>query len=329
VKTLAVALMTSLVAMGGCASVPVPSPSPARSPDQTSPTPVPTPLESLPTPALEPLAHLVVEGLGFDYPSEWQAGHYEINSRIQAVVAFVGTAGSEISCQQDPMSGGCVWDWHIEPGTVSVEVIRAVGGPRGRPFEMEPPPGFTAVTVGGLPALAGPAQLNILADLALSWTVSMPLSPWDTYGIVALAREPGIEAMERQIDALIASVRFEPPVPALPTGQARDAAVATALDSLVANDPSFDCFPRMIKASQDAVIRAIPHYAPMRKDLPATCSTNVEETPLGLWRLILTIAWDSARDRRAGSITTLVWVDGLGGLHGSESGPHDDPPYWP
>jgi hypothetical protein len=314
---------------GACTSPEQPSPSPAaREAPSQSPTVSPVSVE--PTLQSEgPLAHFSAEGIEFDYPGDWQVRPQDAMLRFGQVIAFVGTASSTYACAHELGPGGCTANWHLEPGSVSVE-LTTNRTPWGGPIrEHDLPTGSTAVTIGGLPAFMSTHWEVPDADLTLSWTLSVPRDPLGTYGITAAARAPVTEALRQQLDALISSVRFEPPIVELPMGDTRDGAVARALETLSATDDSFECFPRMVGASAEATIRAIPFYSGLRRDLPVICSTNVEETPIGLWRVLLTVAWKADHDRSAGSITTIEWVDDSGGLHGGESGPHDSPPYWP
>lgn len=276
------------------------------------------------------LAHYTAHGISFDYPAHWRLLEQDLHTRTSTVVAFVGTAPAQSGCLTTGNMTTCGTDWRLQPGTVSVRLTLEGGGPVQDPvFERPLGDGAQRLEIDGLPAIFARGEKVANADISLRWTLSMPESMHDSYGLTAAIRGPGVDEMFAQLQDLVSSIRYDPPVTRLEDGPARDAAVARALNTLAASDPSFECFPRVAGESRQAVIREVPFHAPLRRPLPVRCSTDVEATPLAMWRLTLTIAWDAADDRQAGMIITRVWVTAHGEPGTSEGEGSDTLPYWP
>jgi hypothetical protein len=282
------------------------------------------------SPSTSGLAHYSDNGISFDYPASWQLRPENVLLRTGPVFAFIGTAPSQMSCGSSTEFGNCTVGWNLQPGTVSVELVSEESPPLPEPlYELPIQSGSTHVAVGGLPAIMTTAGFGSGGDMEISWAVTTPGSPDSAYGFMVAAMDPGTHQARQQVEALIASVQFVPPVEPLPSGAERDAAIARALTTLAAHDQSFVCFPTTIGQSADAVIQYFPAFSKLRKPVPVRCSTDVEETPIDLWRLTLTISWDAAKDRTAGTNVTHVWVDPTGEPGLAYGGGPDSPPYWP
>ena len=179
------------------------------------------------------------------------------------------------------------------------------------------------VTVGGLPA--------ILQDsgATLDWTLSVPGDIESRYLIHAEIKGPGEDGMRAQVEALVASITYDPPVPVLnPADGPRIAAIGLAQAS--ANDSSLACFPSVPGATATATIQQFPMYSALRKPLPVTCTTAIEPVAIGLWKMTLTESWTAAADRSAGSLTTTIWLAPDGTPGETQGGPApSEMPYWP
>lgn len=322
------------VCLLGCSTAISPSPpSDVSTPLTSSPPPLPSSSAAAPrstvgasTPGL---AHYSDNGVAFDYPATWQLQPLNVLLRTGPVLALLGTAPSQMSCGQS-VGPDCSLKWNLQPGTVSVELAAAESPPRDEPLYAVPVgSGSTHITVGGLPAVVTTSGFGSVGDAEKSWLITIPGSPDSALSFSATAMNPGSDQALIQVDALIASLQYVPAIEPLATGSARDAALASAIETLVAHDASFSCFPTTMDQTADAVVQQFPGYSKLRKPVPVHCSTTVEATPIDAWRLKLTIAWDVAKDRKAGSLVNYVWVDHTGqpGLEQGIGG--DSPPYWP
>ena len=326
------ASVLGVIVLAGCSSAPSPSSATTLVPTASPSAPAasdPAASAALAS-ASSSLAHYSDNGISFDYPASWQLRPENVLLRTGTVFAFVGTAPSVASCSGESRGPGCSVDWKLQPGTVSVEFASQESPPLDQPlYELPLESGSTRLSVGGLPAIKSTAGFGSGADVEMSWALSIPGSPDSTYGLMAAAKNPGAEQALEQVDALIASVQFVPPVEPLPTGATQDAAIARAVMALAAHDQSFSCFPTTIGQTADAVIQYFPAYSKLRKPVPVRCSIAVEETPIDMWRMELTISWDAAKDRTAGTNVDYVWVDATGEPGLETGGGTDAPPYWP
>jgi hypothetical protein len=165
-------------------------------------------------------------GLAFAYPAAWHEFHYVMTSSFSNQIAYLATVDIPEPCTTtvDPSftTTQCANRYQLTPGTLVVSI--SGGGSPGFDMTASRPAGSTALTIGGLPAyletISTPA-----ADQELRWTLSSSGLVDNFYSLDAQMRGPGIEAMRAQLEALIASVRYDPPVVPLPTGSATAADV--------------------------------------------------------------------------------------------------------
>ncbi len=322
------------VSLLGCSGAISPSPAsrlstPIPSPSTTPPNTSASASPSIPGTSTPSMAHYSDNGIAFDYPATWQLQPLNVLLRTGPVLALLGTAPSQMSCGQS-VGPDCSLRWNLAPGTVSVELAAAESPPMDEPLYAQPVnSGSMHITVGGLPAVVATSGFGSGGDAERSWLISIPGSPDSALRFNATAMNPGADQTLEQVDALIASLNYVPAIEPLPTGSARDAALASAMETIAAHDASFSCFPTTMDQTADAVVQQFPGYSKLRKPVPVHCSTTVEETPIDAWRLKLTIAWDAAKDRKAGSLVNYLWVDhdGQPGLEQGIGG--DSPPYWP
>jgi hypothetical protein len=218
-------------------------------------------------------------------------------------------------------STSCADRFHLEPNTLVVHVT-------GNGFPgldiLQRPVDARAVDVDGLPGYLeiGPSDQPLLgADRSWTWTLPSPGSVDNSYQIRAVVRGPDFDLMTRQLQGLIASVRYDPPVARLPaTGAALDAALATTLDELAASSPAWHCFPAHV-GTATATISEFPGGPALGAPHAATCRTAVEATALQLWRATFTVTLDQPDPVVGGRFQAQVWIapDGTPGLMTSGS----------
>jgi hypothetical protein len=313
-----------------------PSVSTAAPPDLTTPPPsAVAPSASLSAATTAGFAHFDTAGIAFDYPAAWAISYPDFDMHYSRIVAFLGTGTATAACQSVGDNGQqCGPDIRVGPGQLMVEVANIFGPPKMSPIDpADPAPiadGGRYVTVAGLQAITGDGPAADLGvDVAIGWTLSKPGSVEGRYALDVRMRGPGLEAMRAQVDALVASLVYSPPVPVLDPADG-PAVLAKAIKPIAESDPAYRCFPLEPGASTTAVVRQLPGLSPLRKDLPVTCSSAIEPTPLGLWKATLVIAWDKAADREAGKMGQIVWIspDGEAGTSVGMPGSSDTIPYW-
>lgn len=288
------------------------------------------------------LAHFDGNDLAFDYPATWHVSPSDLNEHYITVLDFLGTGSGSAACTQitpgpgDTFINGttCQTDIALGPGQVVVELLRSDGPPRVGPIDPADRSflgtGDRFVTVGGLPAVAGADTSRPWgSDLALTWTLSVPARLISRYLITAYIKGPGVEEIRAQVEALVASIAYDPPVPVLDPADA-PRMLAVGLGQARASDPSFACFPTVPDTTESATVTQLPMYSALRKPLPVTCSSAIEAQQIGLWKVTLTESWTAAADRSAGSLLTTMWLaaDGTPGQTGGGPGPSEIP-YWP
>ena len=265
------------------------------------------------------LAHFDRDGLAFEYPASWKTSVSGLNMHYITILDFLGTGSGLATCTaitpgpSDQFISGsqCGANLAVGAGEVVVELSRQDGPPRPGPIDPSDPTGIESgdkyVTVGGLPA--------IFADsgATLDWTLSVPGDLISRYIIHAEIKSPGVEQMRAQVEALVASISYDPPVPVLnPTDGPRIAAIGLA--QARSNDPAYACFPSVPGTTATATVTTLPDGSALGKPLPVTCETEIEPQAIGFWKMTLTESWTAASDRSAGSLTRTMWLDGDGWL---------------
>lgn len=251
------------------------------------------------------LTHYHRGDLSFDAPATW-GYEPDLGDRNGATLwsgkKWAGCAPLAVQCGP----------WPLDPGQVLVEVSKSqVGSP---PYVIDPtdPAGLGAgekyVTVGGLPAIfkAG-GQPDSDSGASLDWRLSVPGDATTQFSIHAEYKNPGADQLRAQVEALVASIRYDQPAAVLDPADGPSVTV-TGLDQLRATDPSYSCFPNVPGATATASVTSLS-FVQLTKPLPVTCGIAVEPVAIGLWRVTLTESWTAASDRSAGSLTTTVWLN--------------------
>jgi hypothetical protein len=258
----------------------------------------------------------------FEYPSEWHASGQFLNMHYVSILGYVGTGTGDAYCTN--LTPGPSDNWlsstecgsheTVDPGQMLLKISTQDGPPGNGPIDPADAgrlqPGESYVTVAGVPAIYSESREG--DRLTLGWTISMPFTYWATYNLTATIRDPGADAMRGQVQRLIASVGFDPAPAALdPADEPKVAAAAVA--RLKAENQILTCFPGEPGASATTTVTRLPNFAqPLAKPLPATCSTAIEPTAIGMWKLTLTLSWTADTDRTAGSSTTAVYLSADG-----------------
>lgn len=187
-------------------------------------------------------------GLTFSYPAAWRIFHHTVVSSFSSSIADLATVDVPDPCITSTDATGtstsCGDRFHLEPGTLVVH-ITSNGFPG---FNvLEKPAGAMALVVDGMPGYlesGPPPEDSTGADESLSWTLARPTFVDNYFRIQALLRGPDLSVLTGQLDAMISSLRYDPPVVPLPTSPAdRDAALARAIDALGVSSPAWRCFP--------------------------------------------------------------------------------------
>ena len=166
-----------------------------------------------------------------------------------------------------------------------------------------------------------PAETVPNADEILSWVLPTQLELPGVYTVDAAIRGPNTAALESQVRAMIASLRWEPAAYRLPTDPAAlDAAEAGAISAGLASLRSqgkpksliwttryphfYDCFPSKTGVSVPATIK-YSQQAPLTRPLPVICTTSIKPNSMQGWTLSLTQTWAAGRDYPAGYCTNV------------------------
>ena len=261
------------------------------------------------------------DGITFAYPAAWREFHYSVTSSFSNVIAYLATVDVPEPCTTtvDPSftTIACADRFVLTPGSLVV-TITSNGTPM---FDMTTsrPAGSTALIVDGLPAYLETVPTPS-ADLSLRWTLSLPGSVDNFYTIDAQLRGPALVDMRAQLDALITSLRYDPPAKSLPSGAAPMAAAeAKALATLVKDSPVWGCFspsgPKMM------LIDSMPDGPPLAHPQVATCTLTIEASPLQMWRMALSIRLPKPDPNVGTGETTIQWINPDGSLGASIGGP--------
>jgi hypothetical protein len=188
-------LLCAAVVAGSCGSAPPPSAPP-------------------PTTASSGFRTFHEGGLAFVYPAGWFEFHYQVVSMFSISIADLATVGVPEPCLGRPGGVGtetvCADRFRLTPNTLVVHV-NAAGFP-GFDIVRSRPTGATAIVVGGRPAFVQRSPLDYQAtgaDEVISWTVSRPDTPDNSYQIDAFIRGPDAGRLEDQVQQMIASLQFD------------------------------------------------------------------------------------------------------------------------
>lgn len=284
------------------------------------------PMSPTPTQGGPGVASFVANGYAFDYPATWQRYPFEFAAMSHfTVVGYLSNRPLDTSqiCLSSENSTSCNFrNYPIEAGQVVLEVADwgwFIDDPVAfwdRPTEGRP------TIVGGMAAIVSESASG--SDRSLkTWKVNRPDAFGNWIQLEADLQGPGTGLARAQLDAIIASFRFEPSPVRLDPGMA-DQIGAAALATLRAQDPeAYACYPP-IGQSVRTTITAAPG-APLRAPLQAVCSSALVPTDIGYWRLELTVAWGPDLAHPDHHYLTVQWLRADGTLS-AQSGSGDSLP---
>jgi hypothetical protein len=272
--------------------------------------------------ASQGLATFNEDGLVFDYPAAWRSFRYDVVSSFTNLIVYLATVDVPDPCTRTANSIACGQSYRLVPNSIVVSISGA--GFPGFDVLDGPPAGAKPLVVGGLPAYVEqlpPADRATGADSSLTWTIARPGSVDNFFRIQADIRGPDVADQLRQVEALVASLQFDPPVVPLEASDAAAEQAATkALATLTATDPSWACFPGKPGVRQMRVTAMVSGPVLAEPQI-AACSTRIEPTRLQLWRLTLTERLPKADPQAGTALEIVLWVtpDGTPGMMTSGS----------
>ncbi len=263
-------------------------------------------------------------GLAFQYPAAWQEFHYTVQSSFSDAIAYLASVNVPEPCAttvaSDSTSVDCEDRFSLTADTLVVAVM-SYGSPGTDITQV--PSDATALTVGGLPGYVetdGPDAAVPGVDRTVTWTIARPGSISNVFMIEAQLRGPDLDRLQAQLDAMVATIRYDPPATPLPSGSdAATAAVAAALAAQAQNDPSWACFPT--GGTHQMQVSSLPDGTDLAAPQLATCSTLITTTPLQLWRVDLTLQLPQADPQAGHGETLTLWVGADGSMEQTEASP--------
>jgi hypothetical protein len=307
--------LAGMLVLGACSANPSPSPS-------ASANAAPSPSSSA-----AGLARFTHDEWSVEYPAAWRffpIAHFSFS--FYSLAGYLASTPVDTSqiCQTTPGSTSCNARGYALPPDNVVIAVGNGGVPMDHPIAFYDHPSHgTPARVGGMAAVFEEVQ-QAADHVVLTWKIARPTAFGNWVQLDADLRGPGEAVLRTQVEALVASFRFTP----APTPMSSDSAVAQAIArKALANlktDSAYACYPDEAGASRAATITGIPYGPPLSSPLPVTCSAMIASTDVGFWKLDLTIAWEAAGGRQAGTNHVVQWLQPDGSL-GASSGSGD----WP
>ncbi len=273
------------------------------------------------SPAAGDLRTFDEEGLTFNYPAAWRELHFQVDSSFSHLIADLATVDVPEPCITTQVSVGtevsCSDRYKLLPDSLVVSI--SSDGMPGFSI-LDGSNGATPMLVGGMPAYLRTESATSAGGQSLVWTLSSPGFVDNFYEVRAELLGPGLDQMRSQLDDLITSLRYDPPVVLLPSGPAAMAtAEAKALAALVKDASVWTCFSP--SGSNQMIISSMPGGPPLAQPQLATCTMKIEATPLQLWRMTLSIRLDHADPNVGTGETFTQWVNPDGTLGAFGGGP--------
>jgi hypothetical protein len=179
-----------------------------------------------PGPGAAPHATFHEAGLAFDYPASWARTSSQGFSAIAGItdLFFIGSGAGTATCvpmSPPPDSGTgleCTsFEASLKPDTLVARIEIDQQGIDNRfpgVQHWDIAGGTRRIVIGGLPALTGPSivsHLTLNADRVTTWVLSSLQDMNRHYQITVAMRGPDLAGLQAQVDALLASVMFDPP----------------------------------------------------------------------------------------------------------------------
>jgi hypothetical protein len=266
------------------------------------------------------------QDLTFDHPADWTWVAVDANVRSKGftVLGLLATVPIDVDrmCKGNAKRQKCnLRKYDLQPGTL-VATITTGQSHASDVWQEEAPADATAMSAGGMPALLH-EESDADGDLRLRWSIARPDAAGGWYEIAAELRGPGETAMRQQLDALVQSVAFDPPVELLPDDNRSLSDMAfEAMKELKADrqdGTAYSCFLDR-PGVRPGVLDRIPGARPLVNKLPVSCSFRAEAPRWNVWRLSLRYSWAALGDRKAGSWLVTQWVAADGKLGAMSAG---------
>ncbi len=264
-----------------------------------------------------------------DYPASWRVFRYPVVASFFSLHGYIATFPIPDPCTRTTGTISCGVGGYELPENTVVLTILSWSTPWGN-ILTAPDGDVVALRIHGLPAWRRDLgrDRHTGADRAIEWSIARPdsLNNWVT--IKAQMRGPDIEPLERQVDAVIASIRWEPPVVPIDRGPigrlGASAALGRYLESAAGSDPTYSCF---LAADGERVseIDHVPGGMPVTEAAHVTCSTELAPTDFELWTATLTMRWGGDGER-AGRWQVVLYINGAGDVIGSATTQADELP---
>jgi len=297
------------------------------------------------------VAHGRIWDLEFDYPASWKlVGSAEAPALYLSILALgsVGTVELVETCDYPSPDPGhldyvceTTWDpsaevqvrFEWDSRDEAWSAWRAVSGQA---------PADDSLVIAGLPVrvrtstdgrVPGTDEVIPDADRITVWDVPSRERMWWSFRITAVVRGPNAEALQAQVDTMLASAAFNPRVePLVDTAATRaealKAGVAQIRDQASGTPPFPDdydnpmsaaCFSDVPGATTEATINGTVFLGyRLAQALEVRCTSLIEATPFHMWKMTLRYDWAATDGKAAGSASRVALllpdlVSGSGG----------------
>ena len=296
------------------------------------------------------VAHGRIWDLEFDYPASWKfVGSAEAPALYLSILALgsVGTVELVETCDHPSPDPGhldyvceTTWDpsaevqvrFEWDSRDEAWSAWKAVSGQA---------PADDSLVIAGLPArvrtstdgrVPGTDEVIPGADRITVWDVPSRERMWWSFRITAVVRGPNAEALQAQVDTMLASAAFNPSVePLVDTAATRaealKAGVAQIREQADRTPPAPDdnpdmsaaCFSDVPGATTEATIDGTVFIGyRLTQALDVRCTSLIEPTPFHMWKMTLRYDWAATDGKAAGSASRVALllpdlVSGSGG----------------
>ena len=157
------------------------------------------------------------DGLQFSYPADWNltAGSRSLGLDTH-IVAFVGTGQGAAPCSTPDPDGFqlcALFSPTLAPNQVVIEIAVDDMAPWEPSIWMNPPTAAWNMLIGGQPAATGPSVVvphKWGADVVTCWVLTSAQDQNRHYVLTAAMRGPDTATLKAQVNALLATVQFDP-----------------------------------------------------------------------------------------------------------------------
>ena len=262
----------------------------------------------------------------FDYPATWRYYlHDDPNASSVEHRGFLtnGAIDEDVGCgivlgrqRCDPEAVD------LGPGGVFVEILFVQAYSLDDVVRGWTDPRFDPTMVAGVPAHMTERDRSNRREI--SWSILNGRILWNSLELAIQVRKPNEAAALEQIDGIIDSLTFVPPIEPLDPSQG-PAIAAQTVRAFREAEPGYECFPEVLDIENRMEVTSIGGYR-LTQPLAVTCLTTIEATPINFWRLRLTARWEAAAGAKAGGMVITEWL-AFDGTPGGGSKRQATPPY--